>query len=213
MKLTKVSQVNRIAVCVPCRDMVNSPFTYSLVQMISYSAQIGIRTNLIMESGSLIARQRQKLAESALGSGASHILWLDSDMIFPPNVLEILLSHGKDIVACNYSTRTTPFKGVAYTKIGDWESWIGYNITGERMQTVEGIGMGCMLVKASVLKSMSMPWFETSYSHELNDHIGEDFYFCQKAIELGNEIWVDTHLSRELSHLGTMGFDLRKTLR
>lgn len=164
-----------------------------------------------METGSLISRQRQKLAETAISQGSTHILWLDSDMLFPLNVVDVLLSHNQDVVACNYPTRTLPIKGVAYTKIGEWDSWLGFDVTNERLKSVEGVGMGCMLAKTSVMERMERPWFEVTYSEKYNDHIGEDFYFCQKARSLGYQIMIDTLLSREIKHLGTTAFDLSRT--
>ena len=133
--------------------------------------------------------------------------------MFPVNSLEILLRHDLPVVACNYSTRSVPLKGVAYTKIGDWDSWLGYNANGPKMSNVEGVGMGFMLVKSEVFYKMSKPWFEITYNENLGDHIGEDFYFCKKAIELGYEVTIDNVLSREIKHLGTSRFDLARTLR
>ena len=167
----------------------------------------------MMETGSLISKQRQRLAETAVSSDATHIMWLDSDMMFPVNCIETLLSHNTDIVACNYSTRTYPFKGVAYLSIGDWDSWLGYNDQSDQLVEVEGVGMGCMLVKTEVYKRLDKPWFEVTWHDEFNDHIGEDFYFCTKARAAGYTIQIDTNLSREISHLGTAKFDLARTIK
>lgn len=212
MKLTRSDRAAKVAICIPCRDTLHSLFAYNLIQLVQYCNTVGIKTTVLMESGSLISRQRQRLAQRALEDSATHIMWLDSDMLFPSNVIESLMSHGKDIVACNYSTRSTPFKGVAYRKIGDWDSWLGYNFFGERLQVVEGVGMGCMLVSAKVFASLDLPWFEIAYSSELDDHIGEDFYFCQKAAAAGYPVHVDTIVSRDIKHLGTASFDLTKTI-
>jgi hypothetical protein len=201
----------KLAICVPCRDQVQSTFTFSLVQLVQYCNSIKLPVNVIMQTGSLISRQRQNLAESAISSNATHILWLDSDMTFPSNIAETLLSHNQDIVACNYSTRSTPLKGVAYAKIGDWNSWIKPNITKPRLKEVAGIGMGCMLTKIEVFSKIEKPWFEVSWVDEYNDFIGEDFYFCVCAREAGYQILVDTVSSKEIKHIGTAEFDLAKT--
>jgi hypothetical protein len=37
--------------------------------------------------------------------------------------------------------------------------------------------------------------------------MGEDFYFCSQARQLGHEIWIDNLLSRDLQHLGTVAFN------
>ena len=36
--------------------------------------------------------------------------------------------------------------------------------------------------------------------------MGEDFYFCSRAKEMGYRILVDDSLSRSISHLGTIAF-------
>lgn len=200
----------RIAICVPCRDMVHSMFTYHLVNLVYSSDQAKLKTNVFMQSGSLIANQRQKLAEKAILDGATHILWLDSDMTFPPSALETLLRHNLDVVACTYSTRSLPLKGVAYTSIGDWDSWVSVTSPGNRMVEVEGTGMGCMLVRTSTFKDLPKPWFEVSWSEQYQDHIGEDFYFCKVLRDNGHKILIDRQLSQEVGHLGTTLFDISR---
>ena len=198
----------KLAVCIPCRDQVQSIFSYSLIKLVQYCSTIKLPVNVFMQTGSLISKQRQDLAEAAIKSGATYILWLDSDMSFPPSIAETLMSHNTDIVACNYSTRSMPRKGVAYTKIGDWNSWIKPTDTVPRLQSVEGVGMGCMLTKIDVFSKIEKPWFEVSWSEEYSCFIGEDFYFCRSAEKSGYKIMVDTVLSRSIKHIGISEFDL-----
>ena len=124
MRLASTDKKIKIAICVPCRETVHSLFSYNLIQMVQWCDSAGYKVSVLMDSGSWISRQRQNLTKSAIEIGATHILWLDSDMMFPVNIIETMLRYNLDIVACNYSTRTVPFKGVAYTKIGDWNSWL-----------------------------------------------------------------------------------------
>jgi hypothetical protein len=165
----------------------------------------------MMETGSLISRQRQNLAMSAIASGATHILWLDSDMMFPVNIAETLINHNQDIVACNYSTRSHPIKGVAYKQIGDWDSWLKPDETSPRLREVAGVGMGCMLTKTKIFNDLEKPWFEVSWMDEYDDFIGEDFYFCILARQAGYNVMIDTVTSKELKHVGIAEFDLNRT--
>lgn len=213
MRLPTIEKYTHVAVCVPCRDTLHSMFAHNLVQTIQHCAAVGIKTTLLMETGSLIANQRQNLARSAISINASHIMWLDSDMLFPVDAVEKLLASNFDIVACNYSTRSTPIKGVAYTKLGDWDSWLGFNIAGDRFSEVEGVGMGCMLTKTSVFAKLDIPWFDVRWNHDMSEYIGEDFYFCTKAAAAGYKIMIDNHLSRDVKHLGTTGFRLIEAVR
>lgn len=212
MRITTPEQGNRLAVCIPCRDMLHSLFAYNLTQMVQSCNHSKLPVNIYMETGSLISQQRQNLAKSAMHNGATHILWLDSDMLFPSDVAETLLSHGMDIVCCNYSTRSVPFKGVAYTNIGDWDSWKPVVNTNERFFEAEGVGLGCMLVDVRVYGALEMPWFDVNWEPRFGEFIGEDFYFCKKARDAGYKIMVDTVLSRQIGHMGISGFNLSSVI-
>ena len=91
----------RVAVCVPVRDYVTAAFSFSLAMLLKKCGEAGLKTTLHMVMGSEIASQRQQLALEALKTDCTHILWLDSDMRFPADILNNLLSHKRDIVACN----------------------------------------------------------------------------------------------------------------
>ena len=213
MKLKDYAALRRnekLVICVPCRDQVQSVFTYCLIQLVQYCNAIGLPVNVIMQTGSLIPQQRQELGNAAIANGATYILWLDSDMNFPPTVAETLMSHDLDIVACNYSTRSVPLKGVAYTKIGDWNSWINPRDTNPRLKEVAGVGMGCMLTNIDVFSKIEKPWFEVSWVDKYASFVGEDFYFCSSARNAGYKIIVDTVLSRKIKHVGVAEFDLGK---
>ena len=175
--------------------------------MMQQSHLLSCDLDLLQLQGSLISAQRQKLAETAILRGNSHILWLDSDMVFPIDIVDRLASHNLPIVACTYSTRTVPYKGVAYRTIGDWNSWISLD-TDTVLEQAEGVGMGCMLVDVKIFDNMPKPWFEVTYNQSLGEHLGEDFYFCSQARKLDLPIMIDISSSKLLKHLGTMGFDL-----
>jgi hypothetical protein len=137
--------------------------------------------------------------------GAEYMLWLYSDMVFPATTAMRLMAHDEDIVAANYVRRQLPAKGVAYETIGDWQNPLPFDVQDELVE-VEGMGMGCMLIKTSVFEELSKPWFEFQWTPASNDFLGEDMYLCQKIVNAGYSIKVDTMLSQDLKHLGTYGF-------
>ena len=208
VKLPTVEEPTRLAVCVPARDTVHSLFSYHLVQLMLSCQNLGIPANLFMETGSIISKQRQALASTAVEGNYTHILWLDSDMVFPPETAMILLSHGLPVVACNYSTRSLPLKGVAYSDMYQWNSWKSLISTDNRLVKADAVGMGCMLTATSVYQGMALPWFDVVYKEDMGEFIGEDFFFCQKMRSKGYDVMIDTYLSRQIGHLGTMRFDI-----
>lgn len=199
----------RLSVCVPCKDMVHAGFAFDLCKMMEYNKSIDLASVLHFSLGTLIVNQREVLVKMARDAGSTHILWLDSDMMFPPDTAQRLLKHSKPVVAGNYSTRTYPHKTVAYSKIYDWKSYLinDTDKSGELIP-VEAVGMGCMLTSMEVFDKMDVPYFNTIWNHNTGDHLGEDFSFCQKAKWLGHDILIDNDLSMKLKHLGTFAFSM-----
>ncbi len=197
----------KLSVCVPCRDMMHSAFSFDLCKLLEYNALIGIETVIHFHVGTLIVNQREQLVQMAVDAGSSHILWLDSDMMFPSDTAQQLLKHKKPIVAANYVTRQYPHKTVAYVNSDDWNSYLINNSnTVDDLTPVAAVGMGCMLMSIDVFKKLNQPYFKTTWSTELNDHIGEDFNLCYDLTSHGYEILIDNRLSLKLQHLGTFAF-------
>jgi len=195
----------QVSICVPCRDTLHSAFAFDLTKLVQHCASQGLAVLPHFSLGTLIANQRDTLAEMALEAGSTHVLWLDSDMMFPADTVQRLLAHEKSIVAGNYVTRQYPHKTVAYRQLNDWTSYVAHGQDGDLI-AVEAVGMGCMLVTTDLLRSMPLPRFQITWQPQSKDHMGEDFYFCQQARAQGHEIWIDQALSLELSHLGTFAF-------
>lgn len=195
----------KLAVLVPCRDMLHSAFAKCLTELVKLNTMSGIDTHVIMDASTVLLTQRARLASEAQAVGAEYMLWLDSDMVFPATTAQRLMAHDEPVVSANYVRRQLPAKGVAYEKIGDWQNPLPFK-SQDHLVPIEGIGMGCMLVKTSILDEIPKPWFEFHWTEESNDHLGEDMDFCMKMAKAGYTIKVDTNLSMEMRHLGTWAF-------
>jgi len=196
-----------IAICVPCRDQVDTGFAFDLALAMSFHvANSNDHVWLFHSKGTLICNQRQELAKEAIQKGADWILYLDSDMRFPKDTIRRLLAHGETVVAANYSTRRAPIKPVAFKKPNlDDRAYTEADSTG--LEEVFGVGMGVFLVKVSALLEVPLPWFQIGYSKGLEDFVGEDIYFCRALKEAGNTVWIDHDLSKQVRHVGTMEYE------
>ena len=199
------NKINKLAVLIPCKDTLHSAHALSLAEMVKFNTMNDLDTHIFMDASTILLTQRQRLATEAVESGADYMLWLDSDMVFPATTAARLLSHNEPVVAANYVRRQLPAKGVAYQSIGDWEDPLPFEVYDDLVE-VEGIGMGCMLIKTSIFEELSKPWFDFQWSPASNDFLGEDMYLCQKISAAGYTIKVDSLLSQEMRHLGTYGF-------
>jgi hypothetical protein len=198
----------KLSILVPTRDMVHSHFAYSLSQLIKTTTEAGIDTYLYFDSSTILLNQREKLIEEAIKVESDYVLWLDSDMMFPSNVVLRLLSHNKDIVECNYMKRSIPMKTVAYTDLNNWDSWVPLEPK-EELVKVQGVGMGCMLMKTKVFQDLTKPYFEFRYKEDTQDWFGEDFILLDKLQKNNYEIYIDTILSMDIKHMGIYAFGVK----
>ena len=187
----------QLSICVPAGDKVHTVFAKSLANLTSRLTKLSIDWNLHIVSSSVVCESRTQLAKEALGSDATHLLWLDSDMYFPASVVLDLLSHKKDIVAATYSTRYAPYRTVAFTNPNDTNERLDISNV---LHKVWAVGMGCMLVTRQVFEDLPKPWFAHEYNKTLDTHSGEDIYFCNQAMHHGYEVYVDADI--KLAHIG-----------
>ncbi|MDE2030235.1 MAG: glycosyl transferase family 2, partial [Alphaproteobacteria bacterium] len=137
---------------------------------------------------------RNQCAGAAQITKATHLLFLDTDMVFPADMLARLLAHDKDIVGATYSQRMPPFHPLTVTGNGSHE-----HVT-SGLQRVRLLPTGCMLIKTRVFDALEKPYF--NMAAENGQLRGEDYYFCEKARAAGIEVWCDGDLSREIGHIG-----------
>jgi len=187
----------KIGICVPARDQVHTLFAQSLSFLTNRLTRNSIDFDLHIVCGSVIAQQRIDLANIALENNATHLLWLDSDMHFPANVVDKFIEYDKDVVSGQYSTRYSPYRNVAFTDPSNMNTRLEAR-TG--LHKVWAVGMGCMLTKASVFNELPKPWFDHAYNKMEDNFSGEDIYFCNQAMHHGIDIWIDADV--KLSHLG-----------
>jgi len=180
-----------IAVGIPSGDFVHADFAMSLAMM---SMNPGAPVFLLNSRSSLVPLGRNQCAAAAQLAKASHLLFLDTDMVFPADVLRKLLAHNKDIVGASYSRRVPPFHPLTVTEEGEH-----IHIT-SGMRKVRILPTGCMLINMKVFEALPKPWF--NLVAEGDQLLGEDYYFCAQARAAGFDIWCDGDLSMQLGHIG-----------
>lgn len=198
----------KLSILVPTRDMVHTHFAFSLSQLYKTTSEV-IDTYLFFDSSSILLNQREKLIEEAKLINSDYVLWLDSDMVLPSTAAIRLLEHNQDIVGCNYLKRTKPLKPVAYKNIEDWDSFLPLTIE-ENLVEVEGVGMGCILIKTEIFNKIKKPYFEFTYNEKSDDWLGEDFNLLKKLREVGYKVYIDTLLSSEIKHMGLYAYGTTK---
>lgn len=159
---------------------------------------------------SLVARARNKLAADFLETDATHLLFLDTDLIFSPEQIARLLSHDVPIVAGLYPKKQPQL------------AWVLNILPGEEprangLQKVKYVGTGCLMIEREVLIHMIEEFPEIAYvtdagQTQRNEHDffptgpmfdpeqkttryhSEDWGFCRRALDLGYDVWADTRV-------------------
>ncbi len=182
-----------VVIATPTRDSVTAGFAGDLIKLCRRHPDARWMAPL----GIYIADLRNKAVKAAQTAGASHLLFLDSDMRFPEDTLERLLARNLDIVAANYVQRTMSEWCVARSE--------GVPVQSEGrsgLQAVDTTGTGVMLIKMSVFDHRRMPWFDTPNDGQV--FTGEDVFFCQWAGFTGSRIYIDHDLSQDVRHQGSV---------
>lgn len=124
-------------------------------------------------------------------SGYTHLFFLDSDILLPPDALVRLLAGNLPIVSGLYRGRRPPHRPVAYVR-APRGGYVPIPVRGGARRRVDAVGAGCLLIRREVLESVAEPWFATRYRRQT--FVSEDFTFCEKARAKGFEIHVDARV-------------------
>lgn len=171
-----------------------------------------------------ISRARNNLTAGFLKSDCTHLLFIDSDLVFDAAHVQRMLSHDLDIVGGFYPKKKQ-------SEIAEWV----YNckvppppMDERRLTEVNYMGTGFLMIKREVIETMIEKLGE-QLIYEVDDAAGmvnfdiwrrgvyqypdgrrryltEDWYFCQTAIDLGFKVYGDNGVI--LKHSGNAVYPL-----
>lgn len=215
----------RVAVCVPSGEDIKAEFATAMFKLIVQN-KVPL-THIFNKVSSRISFNRNGLVEQALATDATHVLFIDADMVFPVDGLIRLLNHDLDIVGATASRRS------------DDDEAIGCTYDGSRLSVPSSpvkmlwMGLPFMLIKREVFEKMEAPWFAEppwklmaevhgveitpqitrkvlGHDAYLDGIVPEDQYFCMMAQKVGFDVWCDIELSMEMKHYGSKAYQIMK---
>lgn len=186
-------------IAVPCFDMVHADFMESVINL--KKPENSFFTKL---TNTLIYSARNIIAGNALQAGFDRVLWLDSDMRFPVDMIERLsddMDKGYDLVTGLYFTRKVPikpniFSTMRYDSPTDAEAQIMYEYP-EGLVDIAACGFGCCLTSVDLIRRVG-----DAYGSPFTplDGVGEDMSFCWRAGQIGAKMCCDTRI--KCDHIG-----------
>ncbi len=181
---------------------------------------------------SLVSRSRNTITANFLATDATHLLFLDSDLIFSPAHVKRLISHNKELTCGFYPKKCQgPVQWVCNAIDGG-----AAPVQPDGLQEIKYGGTGFMVIARSVFEKMIDRYgkeieFKADESgriehdfwsvgvYQFKDgtrrYLSEDWYFCQRWLDLGGKIWGDTkivakHVGQAVFPLKTQEVDLAK---
>lgn len=191
-----------VLISVPNTGQVKTELVSVLLNIVMRNPQL---IGVDLPQGMPVDSSRNNAVKRFLGSRFERLLFIDSDIVPPMDVVDRLLRHGKKVVSgiC--------WSSMGGEKGGEWEQDIlpyptvmerdehgkGWHVdraklgSPETLIRVDAVGMSCVLIHREVLEKMAGNWFRLSYGPDGICDGGEDFTWCLKAKELGYEVHVD----------------------
>lgn len=186
-----------IAIIIPSSTTWESAFGRCLVSLTGQLAVNKIPHATLNIESSILPQSRQLLFNFACKH--KYALCLDSDMIFPMDLVPQLMKHDKPIVCANYVTRMPCH-------------FVCHNMDGERMDSrgktgleqAKRVALGCALVDMDYIRDLPKPWFDFTWMKDKQDFCGEDYYFSDLCSRNNIEMYVDHDLSQQVGHVKTI---------
>lgn len=150
--------------------------------------------------------------------GSSHILFVDDDMGFPPELIVDMLTFNEPVVGTIYPKKTMP------------RQWVGSGIEAASYRPgfieVEGVGAGVLLIQREAISRMierypeligdfvavedmraagatrTLRFFDCLQTPQ--GKVSEDISFCRRWREIGGIVWAS--IAHEMQHVGPTTF-------
>lgn len=179
--------MKKLLIGVPTLDYMNVEFVRSLTALLMRLKDDGVNFDLDIESGTLVYIARERIANKAINEEYSHVLWLDADMVFGPDLLDDLMFSGKAFVSGVYHARrkgyaSCIFKGI---NVGEVERFKEYP---KETFEIAGCGFGCVLIETEIIRAVKRA-YGTCFTPIKN--YGEDLAFCKRCRDIGYSLWCE----------------------
>ena len=192
-------------IAVPCMDMVQTNFMESMMGLISAGD-----CQVSYTKSSLVYDARNMLASKALNGCFDRILWLDSDMVFRPDLLIRLakdMDEGREMVSAVYFKRKPPFTPICYKTLeySEHDNKPAYKLEPyldypkNDVFQAAGCGFGAVMMTTDLIRKVAERF---GYPFSPMMGIGEDLTFCWRVNQLGVPIWCDSRI--KVGHSGVM---------
>lgn len=187
----------RVVIGVPCNGRMQQRTAHAIGCAIIKAG--GVVVDFMLYTSCDIVSSRSWLAKEAVKKQATHLLFIDSDMIFKNDIIPRLLSHDKDIVGVEYPRRKFPIEDT-FLPLTEKSKTDLYK--------ANFVGAGVLLINLNVFKDgkLAQPWFNFGRDSQGMLSMGEDAWFCHTAQDAGYDVWIDPTV--KCGHIGEFVYNM-----
>lgn len=219
----ELAKSRNVFIGVPVFGGVDVNFFDSMMKFVQTKDQLQCKI-AVVAGDSLVARARNVLTTEFLKSDCTHLLFIDSDLVFSSEHVARILSHDEDIVGGFYPKKQQGPPELVFNTLLPPAP-----MDARRLTPVRYIGTGFICVKRRVFEKMIEEMgddliFEVDgrkgkisfdfwpvgvykYKDGTRRYLSEDWYFCQRAIDLGFTVYGDNAII--LKHSGSALYPLK----
>jgi hypothetical protein len=222
IRITERQNSQKLFIAVPIYGMVEPNFFLSWSRLLAnWNLNVAIYPHL---GDSLVSRARNHCTRMFLESDCTHMLFIDSDLTFSVDQINRLMTHDEEVVGGMYWKKSEGDPQGVWNLIPDRE------IMPNGLLRAGYIGTGFLRIARSVFEKM-IASFGDEMAYRLDPdqkqleydfwHVGpykyadgrptrylsEDWWFCQKWMDLGGKCWLD--LGVQLAHSGSATYPLK----
>ena len=216
----------RIGIGIPTPDSVDPDFGLGNLQEIiahARNAIKGVEIFVRYQTGVRTDKNRNEILADfiEMKPKLDYILWLDTDMIYPVDIIERYVVDGNkmgrvDLIGCLYFKRSEPYQPIGYIDSGNPETPYSPVLPqgidhGKIYENVTGLGFGGMMVGIHVYEKLGKKkWMNYGKSFHIperyrigrqkNQGLTHDLEFCKLCKNNGFNIWL--HGSVRPAHIG-----------
>ena len=175
---------------IPCKENIEAETFLSIIKTIKTLQKMGIICDVAVSSGSLITKNRTNLVSKFLESERfTHLLFVDSDMVFEPTDVINLIKHDKLFVNGMAKVRGGAFYNF-FANMGKGDNgvtqYMPLNVKNSGLVVVDGVGLAFALIKRELFDMIDYKRFEMVEGNS------EDFMFCELCQKSGVDVYGDS---------------------
>jgi len=197
---SKTQIIKDVMIGYPCYDGKALVQAMNAINYSLFNPAICVEKVQFMNGDSLVSRARNKVTGYFLSSDCEYLMFIDSDITFAPEQINMLRAQEKGVIGGIYLKKTLPYQPVSNSFIEQEGN----------LQVMREIGTGFMMIHRSVFEKIREKFPERNFKRENDEpelksgyydyfgvgvvngrYLSEDYYFCHLAREAGFKIYYD----------------------